>query len=109
MSRITTPFSHDSTAAEVIEEAGLIGELAPLPSVARRVRDALDPVSLRVLEAVPTSEPAVTQQVAADAGLAEPVVAGALLRLAAAGLIKAMPRGGFCVVREAGDQPMSPG
>lgn len=120
---ITSPMSHGchrllrdleparlvTSVDEVIEEAGLIGELAPLPSVVRRVRDALDPVSLRVLEAVPASAPALTQQVAADAGLAEPVVAGALLRLAAAGLVKAMPEGGFCVVREAGDQPVSPG
>ncbi len=53
---------------EIIEEAGMIGELAPLPSITERVRDSLDPTSLRVFEAVPIREPATTSDIAKAAG-----------------------------------------
>jgi len=74
-------------ADEVIEEVGAIGELAPLPFTPATIRDGLDPIALRVLEAVAVDRAMTARQVAEDAGLALGIVSGALLRLSAAGLI----------------------
>ena len=74
-------------ADEVIEEIGAIGELAPLPFTRATIRDGLDPIALRVLEAVAADTAMSARRVAEAAGLAQGLVAGALLRLSVAGLI----------------------
>jgi DNA processing protein len=92
-------------ADEIVEEVGPIGALAPLPTIVERVRDGLDAVSLRVLEAVPTRQPADAAQIARLAGLDAAAVPGVLLRLAAAGLVSQHGEDGFRLVRGAGDRP----
>ena len=78
-----------TTAEEVVEEVGAIGELAALPTCPTTIRDGLDPTSLRVLEAVAVARTLTSRQVAEGAGLDHGVVAGVLLRLTAAGLVLA--------------------
>lgn len=74
-------------AGEVIEEVGLVGELADRPDPLRRVRDSLDATSLRVLEAMP-AETAISQaDLSVAAGVEATVTGGTLLRLVAAGLV----------------------
>ena len=80
-------------ASEVIEEVGLIGELADRASPLLRVRDSLDPMSLRVLEAMPTEAPVGVAQLAVSAGVDVGVTGGIVLRLAATGLIREVAAG----------------
>lgn len=75
-------------ASEVIEEVGLIGELAPAPATVRRVRDSLDPLALRVLEALPAESPCQAAELAVAAGVDLDRTRGVLLRLVAAGLVR---------------------
>jgi DNA processing protein len=59
-----------TTAPEVIEEVGRIGEdLAPLPRGPERPHDALDPLASRVLDAVLPRKPRSAEQIAAAAGV----------------------------------------
>ncbi|WP_225918381.1 DNA-processing protein DprA [Actinocatenispora comari] len=59
-----------STAAEVIEEVGRIGDdLAPIPQGARTARDDLDAVSTTVLDAVPLRRAATVEEIAVAAGV----------------------------------------
>lgn len=74
-------------ASEIIEEVGLIGELAERPDPLRRVRDSLDPISLRVLEAMPTESAVGIDDLAVLAGVDAGATGGVLLRLVAAGLV----------------------
>jgi DNA processing protein len=77
-------------APEVVELVGAIGEqLALLPPVQPAVHDGLDPVDLRVLDALPLRRPAGSQSVARTAGLDHPTVCAALGRLELAGLATA--------------------
>ncbi len=95
-------------ADEIVEEVGPIGSLAPLPMIVERVRDGLDAVSLRVLEAVPTRQPADSAEIARLAGLDGAAVPGVLLRLVAAGLVSQQGDDRFRLVRGAGDRPAAP-
>jgi DNA processing protein len=75
-------------AGEVIEEVGLIGELADRMSPVHRLRDSLDPLSLRVLEAFPAESPRDAPALAVAAGVDLDRTRGILLRLVAAGLVR---------------------
>lgn len=57
-----------TNAGEVIEEVGAIGQLAPRPRGAEEPTDGLDPVCVRVLDAVPRS-PASPERIAVDGGV----------------------------------------
>jgi DNA processing protein len=76
-----------TTAAEIIEEVGRIGDLAPLPRGAVEPRDALPPALRRVLEAVPLRAPATTDAIARIAGMAPSEVRSALGQLVAGGFV----------------------
>lgn len=80
-------------AAEVVEEVGRIGELAPRPVVPPGPRDGLTAMVMRVLDAVPARRPAGPAVIARRA--AEPVrtVLGVLGPLVAQGLVEQRPEG----------------
>jgi DNA processing protein len=80
-------------AAEVIEEVGLVGELAERRDPLARVRDALDATSERVLEAMPAESPVDPLTLSMTAGVALDSVHGTLLRMVAAGLVREHPEG----------------
>jgi DNA processing protein len=80
-------------AAEVIEALGLIGDLAPAPRMPHRSTDGLDPVTLRVYDALAAHHSSSTDQVAVAAGLDLVLVNGALNRLGVLGLVQADRRG----------------
>lgn len=80
-------------ASEVIEEVGLIGELADRPDPLRRVRDSLDPTSLRVLEGMPSETATSVADLAVRAGVDAVATGGIVLRLVAAGLVREVPSG----------------
>ncbi len=75
-------------ASEVIEEVGMIGELADRSDPLRRVRDALDPMALRVLESMPAESAASVADLSVAAGVDAGATGGVLLRLVAAGLVR---------------------
>lgn len=75
-------------ASEVIEEVGMIGELAPAQQPLLRVRDALDPTSLRVLEAMPGESAISVDDLSVAAGIDAVATGGALLRMVATGLVR---------------------
>jgi DNA processing protein len=91
-------------AGEVIEEVGLIGELAERPDPLATVRDQLDPVAERVLEAMPTEGAVDPLTLSIAAGVAPGAVTVALSRLVAAGVVREHP-GGFARVPGAADIP----
>ena len=91
-------------AGEVIEEVGLIGELADRPDPTLTVRDRLDAVTERVLEAMPTDAEADVLTLSIAAGVAPDAVSAAMLRLVAAGLVRERPEG-FARVPGAADLP----
>ncbi|MCZ3388414.1 MAG: DNA-processing protein DprA [Actinomycetia bacterium] len=80
-------------ASEVIEEVGLIGELADRPDPLGRVRDALDPTSLRVLEGMPAETAISSADLAVRAGVDAAATGGIVLRLVVAGLVREVPSG----------------
>jgi DNA processing protein len=80
-------------ASDVIEEVGLVGELAERRDPLARVRDGLDPRSERVLEAMPAETPVDALALSIAAGVAPDAVRGTLLRLVAAGLVREHPNG----------------
>ena len=75
-------------ASEVIEEVGLIGELAPTHEPLLRVRDALDATSLRVLEAMPSESAITVGDLSVAAGIDAGATGGVLLRMVATGLVR---------------------
>lgn len=77
-----------TTAAEVIEQCGHMGDLAERESVPARTRDLLGPMVARVLEGVPVRKPAEAAGIANAAGVSVPVAAAALAALASAGLVE---------------------
>lgn len=91
-------------AGEVIEEVGLIGELADRPDPTPTVRDRLDAVTERVLEAMPTDAEVDVLTLSIAAGVAPDAVSAAMLRLVAAGLVRERPEG-FARVPGAADLP----
>jgi DNA processing protein len=77
-----------TTAAEVIEQCGHMGDLAPHESGPARTRDLLGPMVARVFEGVPVKRHADVAGIANAAGVSVPVAAAALAALAAAGLVE---------------------
>ena len=75
----------------MIEEVGLVGELAERRDPLARVRDGLDPMSERVLEAMPAETPVGPLTLSITAGVAPDALRGTLLRLVAAGLVRGVP------------------
>jgi DNA processing protein len=82
-----------TNADEVIECAGPMGMLAPLPLSPAGPRDGLDVVVARVLEAVPSRRPRDPQWIAERSGESEFVVERMLAPLLANGLIESRPEG----------------
>jgi DNA processing protein len=80
-------------ASEVIEEVGMIGELADRPDPAQSVRDGLDAAAVRVLEALPSASPVDELTLSVGAGLAPAEVGAAVQRLLSSGLVKRGPDG----------------
>ncbi len=78
-----------TSAAEVVEALGELGtDLAPRPSGPTDPRDSLDPLSARVLDAVPARRPATLDSVARTAGVAPAEAAGALGLLEVGGWVR---------------------
>jgi len=77
-----------TSAADVIEMIGAIGDdLAPVAAVAHDPRDELDPITRRVLEAVPVRKAVGPARIARTAGVDPRQVARALGGLAARGFV----------------------
>ena len=79
-----------TSAAEVVEQCGHMGELAPHESGPARTRDLLGPMVARVFEGVPVQRHADVSGIAAAAGVSVPVAAAALAALASAGLVECL-------------------
>ena len=78
-----------TSAAEVVEALGELGaDLAPRPSGPVDARDGLDPLTARVLDAVPARRPATLDSVARTAGVTPAEAAGALGLLEVAGWVR---------------------
>lgn len=98
-------------AADVIEEVGRIGDdLAPPLRGPETVRDGLDELGQRVLDAVPPGRPRKIDQIAAEAGVASRDVRRSLPALVLLGLIEERADGyrlvaGSRVVAEQSHQP----
>jgi DNA processing protein len=75
-------------ARQVLEGVGAIGDLAAEPVMPRRATDSLDPVALRVFEAIPGHGAITDVDIAVAAGLDPVLVGGALNRLALLGLVQ---------------------
>lgn len=78
-----------TSAAEVAEALGDLGaDLAPRPSGPVDARDGLDPLTARVLDAVPARRPATLDSVARTAGVTPAEAAGALGLLEVGGWVR---------------------
>ena len=77
-----------TNAAEVVEQCGHMGDLAPAESGAARTRDLLGPMVARVFEGVPVQRHADVAGIANAAGVSVPVASAALAALASAGLVE---------------------
>jgi len=75
-------------AAEVVEQCGHMGDLAPHESAPARTRDLLGPMVARVFEGVPVRRHADAAGIANSAGVSVPVATAALAALASAGLVE---------------------
>jgi DNA processing protein len=77
-----------TSAAEVVEQCGHMGDLAERESAPARTRDLLGPMVARVFEGVPVQRHADVAGIANSAGVSVPVAAAALAALASAGLVE---------------------
>lgn len=77
-----------TSAAEVVEQCGHMGDLAERESGSARTRDLLGPMVARVFEGVPVQRHANVAGIANSAGVSVPVAAAALAALASAGLVE---------------------
>jgi DNA processing protein len=77
-----------TSAAEVVEQCGHMGDLAERESGPARTRDLLGPMVARVFEGVPVQRHANVAGIANSAGVSVPVAAAALAALASAGLVE---------------------
>ena len=77
-----------TSAAEVVEQCGHMGELAERESAPARTRDLLGPMVARVFEGVPVQRHADAAGIANAAGVGISVATAALAALAAAGLVE---------------------
>ncbi|REK88676.1 DNA-protecting protein DprA [Streptomyces inhibens] len=75
-------------ADEVIELVGSIGDLAPERRGSTRIRDLLDPVATRVLEALPARGSTDTTHLAQEAGTPRDVTQGKLFELQSLGFVQ---------------------
>ncbi|MFI0714062.1 DNA-processing protein DprA [Streptomyces inhibens] len=75
-------------ADEVIELVGSIGDLAPERRGSTRIRDFLDPVATRVLEALPARGSTDTTHLAQEAGTPRDVTQGKLFELQSLGFVQ---------------------
>lgn len=75
-------------ADEVIELVGSIGDLAPERPGSTRIRDLLDPVATRVLEALPARGSTDTTHLAQEAGTPRDVTQGKLFELQSLGFVQ---------------------
>ncbi|MFG2492761.1 DNA-processing protein DprA [Streptomyces caniferus] len=75
-------------ADEVIELVGSIGDLAPDRAGPTRLRDLLDPVATRVLEALPARGRTGTDQLAEEAGMPRDVTQSKLFELLSLGFVQ---------------------
>ncbi len=83
-----------TSAAEIIEEVGRIGDdLAPEPDSPQRPHDLLDPTAARVLDAVLPGRARSAEQVAAAAGVSPREARQSLPLLVAAGFVTSHERG----------------
>jgi DNA processing protein len=89
-------------AAEVIEEVGMIGELAPVPRGVRRLRDRLDPMALRLMEALPADRVVTLDEASVEAGISQEAAMRLLLQLVALGVVTEV-LDGFLLVQGAAD------
>lgn len=77
-----------TNAAEIIEEVGRIGDLAPLLRGEARPHDGLDPVAAQVLDAVSVRKISTADEIAAVAGVSGRQARRALPQLVDAGLVQ---------------------
>lgn len=77
-----------TSAAEVVEQCGHMGDLAERESAPARTRDLLGPMVARVFEGVPVQRYATVAGIANSSGVSVPVAAAALAALASAGLVE---------------------
>ena len=77
-----------TSAAEVVEQCGHIGELAERENTPAHTRDMLGPMVARVFEGVPVQRHADAASIATAAGVSIRVVTAALAALASAGLVE---------------------
>ena len=82
-----------TNAAEVIEEAGAIGELADRPRAAEGVRDRLPRALKDLLEEMPSHEPITADQLANRVGRSPAAVAAQLIELHDWGLVERCTNG----------------
>jgi DNA processing protein len=78
---------------DIIEQVGAIGELAPRATGATSVRDQLDRVATRVLDAVPVSRAAPSERIAVTAGVSIDRTVVVLGQLLSAGLVDSATSG----------------
>ncbi len=79
-----------TSAAEVVEQCGHMGDLAERESGPARTRDLLGPMVARVFEGVPVQKHATVSGIATATGVSLSVAAAALAALASAGLVECM-------------------
>jgi DNA processing protein len=77
-----------TSAAEVVEEAGAVGELADRPRAAEGVRDRLPRLLNDLLEEVPSSDQVTVTELAKTVGLSVVAVADMLAALLDQGLVE---------------------
>ena len=77
-----------TNAAEVVEQCGHMGDLAPRESGPSQTRDALGPMVARVFEGVPVKRPAELAGIANASGVGVDVTRAALSALVTAGLVE---------------------
>lgn len=77
-----------TSAAEVVEQCGHMGDLAERQSAPARTRDLLGPMVARVFEGVPVQRHASAVGIANTAGVSVQVATAALAALASAGLVE---------------------
>ena len=77
-----------TNAAEVVEQCGHMGDLAPRVSGPAQTRDLLGPMVARVFEGVPVQKAAAVASIATTAGVSVDVAAASLAALASAGLVE---------------------
>ncbi|MER7398776.1 DNA-processing protein DprA [Streptomyces sp. NPDC000151] len=75
-------------AAEVVELVGSIGDLAPVPRGPVLARDLLDPVAIRLLEALPLRGATDVSKIARDSGTAQETTQAKLFELQALGFVQ---------------------